>query len=95
MLEPIFNSRIDPNLVEMTLKSCHSKSPENRQSPKIPSASMSKWHFVDRGFTKAFIMFILVAGLLSTMWHWGLYTNSGSNPKFVVTLESCRARHGI
>ena len=32
-------------------------------------------------------MFILVAGLLSTMWHWGLYTNLGSNPKVAMSLE--------
>ena len=41
----------------------------------------------DRVFTKAFIVFILVAGLLSTVWHWGLYTDSGSNLKVAVPLE--------
>lgn len=87
VLEPISNSRIAANPVKMTLKTRRSKSPENRQSPKSPSASRSKWQFADGVFTKAFIVFILVAGLLSTVWHWGLYTDSGSNLKVAVPLE--------
>ena len=41
VLEPIFNCRISPNLVEMTLKSRRSKIPENCQIPENPQSPKS------------------------------------------------------
>lgn len=93
VLESIPNGRIAPNPVKMNLKSPRAKSPENRKIPKSPNrpnkpnASRSKWQLVASVFTKAFMVFILVAGLGSTAWHWGLYTNSGSNSEVVVPLD--------
>lgn len=93
VLESIPNGRISPNPVKMTLKAPRPKSPENRKNPKSPkshynpSASRSRWQLARRVFTKAFMVFILVAGLGSTVWHWSSYTNSGSNSEVAVPLE--------
>lgn len=90
VLESIPNGRIASNPVKMTLKSPRPKSPENPKNPKShskPSSRMSKWQLAARVFTKAFMLFILVAGLGSTAWHWGLIANSGANSEVAVPLE--------
>ncbi|KAH9295129.1 hypothetical protein KI387_038717, partial [Taxus chinensis] len=63
-----------------TLKAPHPQSPQNpnpsdRNSSK---AAAAKLQLVGNVFTKTFMMFILVAGMGTTVWNWSLHRNEPS-----------------
>uniref|UniRef100_A0A0C9S311 TSA: Wollemia nobilis Ref_Wollemi_Transcript_15958_1944 transcribed RNA sequence n=1 Tax=Wollemia nobilis TaxID=56998 RepID=A0A0C9S311_9CONI len=81
VLDPIPTSKIAPNLAKKTLKSPRAQNPSSPNNPGIPSPKSpkggSKWQLVGGVFTRAFMVFILVAGLGTTLWNWSLKNPSG------------------
>eukprot|EP01018_Ginkgo_biloba_P038110 Gb_33230 [translate_table: standard] len=73
VLESIPNNKIASNP-----KDVHGKKNLKSPRPKIPNpkSSKSKWHLVSTVFTRTFLVFVLVAGLGSTVWNWTMNSPS-------------------